>query len=499
MNLLTAEEETLYRVRLLYDDAIGALEKITTQDKEGLEQLEQTKSVVNLRGAYEEARDFLNERLGEDMKKWAHFFVDFTTRVKLIRVLTPSQAGALRVFETINATGVGLTPMDLLKNLLFRKVKPSDFQKVTADWKELTEEIAKASETNPLRFLRYFVLSRFDTKTPKPLPEDALYRWLSDNAKTVGIEEKPLAFLKDLLSDARAYRQLSEAKDAKGNTNRFLQNIQVLSGRAKQHFIILLAGQRLEPALFDRLCQVLENLFFTFIVTKEATKAFEVVFYKAAEPIRNLHPGDAAGLEMLIEKFLQNEINDRAATLQFTLETMRLGRLQKNRLRYLMAKLTQYVDENAWGTSVNTDLSKYLDKKVHVEHILPNTPTEALKAEFDRPLEYDDYKERLGNLALLEMSINTSIQQNFFTFKATEYQKSNFILTKTIGTPFQVGVNTQPNRATAELKSWKKWDSEAIKDRQDVLVKLAWQIWGITVPLKPKEQAAAVNNTEAKN
>jgi hypothetical protein len=164
-----------------------------------------------------------------------------------------------------------------------------------------------------------------------------------------------------------------------------------------------------------------------------------------------------------------------------------------------MAKLTQYVDENAWGTSVNTDLSKYLDKKVHVEHILPNTPTEALKAEFDRPLEYDDYKERLGNLALLEMSINTSIQQNFFTFKATEYQKSNFILTKTIGTPFQVGVNTQPNRATAELKSWKKWDSEAIKDRQDVLVKLAWQIWGITVPLKPKEQAAAVNNTEAKN
>jgi hypothetical protein len=97
------------------------------------------------------------------------------------------------------------------------------------------------------------------------------------------------------------------------------------------------------------------------------------------------------------------------------------------------------------------------------------------------------------------MSINTSIQQNFFTFKATEYQKSNFILTKTIGTPFQVGVNTQPNRATAELKSWKKWDSEAIKDRQDVLVKLAWQIWGITVPLKPKEQAAAVNNTEAKN
>ena len=487
MNPLTAEEETLYRVRLLYEDAVGALEKIATHDEVGLEQSEQTKSVINLRGAYEEARDFLNERLGEDNKKWARFFVDFTTRVKLIRVLTPSQAGALRVFETINATGVGLTPMDLLKNLLFRKVKPSDFQKVTADWKELTEEVAKAGENNPLRFLRYFVLSRFDTKTPKPLPEDALYRWLSDNAKAVGIEEKPLLFLKELLSDAKVYRHLSEAQDAKGKTNRFLQNIQVLSGRAKQHFIVLLAGQRLDPAQFDRLCQVLENLFFTFIVTKEATKAFEAVFYKAAEPLRNLQPGDAAGLEVLIEKVLQKEINDRAATLQFTLETMRLGRLQKYRLRYLLAKLTQFVDENAWGTSVNTDLSKYMDKKVHVEHILPATPTDALKAEFDKPQEYEDFKGRLGNLTLLEMSINTSIQQNFFAFKTTEYQKSNFILTKTIGAPFQVGVNTQPNRATADLKAWKKWDSEAIKGRQSALVALAWQVWGISVPIKPKE------------
>ena len=48
-------------------------------------------------------------------------------------------------------------------------------------------------------------------------------------------------------------------------------------------------------------------------------------------------------------------------------------------------------------------------------------------------------------------------------------------------------MNTQPNRATADLKSWKKWDSEAIKARQTSLVALAWQIWGITVPIKPKE------------
>jgi len=486
MNPITAEEESLYRVRLLYEDAIDALERIAKHDMTGLESLEQTNSVKNLRGAYEEALDFLNERLGENSKAWSRFFVDFTTRVKLIRVLTPSQAGALRVFETINSTGVGLTPMDLLKNLLFRKARSADFQKVTTDWKELTDEVAKAGEKNPLRFLRYFVLSRYDTKTPKPLPEDALYRWLAENARTVGIEERPLLFLKELLSDAKVYRQFSQTKDAKGMDNRFLRNIQVLSGRAKQHFILLLAGQRLDPELFGRLCGALENLFFTFIVTKEATKAFEAVFYKAGESLRSLKPGDAAGLEEFIQKWLQPEIDARADRLQYTLETMRVDSLQKYRLRYLLAKLTQFVDEAAWGTSVNTDLSKYLDKNVHVEHILPDAPTDELKAEFDKPDEYETYAARLGNLTLLEMSINTSIQRNFFALKTTEYQKSNFILTRTIGAPFRVGMNTQPNRATAALPSWKKWDSETIKARQGVLVGLALRVWGISAPLKTK-------------
>jgi hypothetical protein len=199
-----------------------------------------------------------------------------------------------------------------------------------------------------------------------------------------------------------------------------------------------------------------------------------------------LAPGDEPGLEAFVQKWLQPEIDARSNKLQFTLETMRIDTLQKYRLRYVLAKLTQFVDEKAWGTSVNTDLAKYLDKKVHVEHILPYTPTEGLKKEFNKPELYADYAARLGNLALLEMSINTSIQQNFFAFKTTEYQKSNFILTKTIGTPFQVGLNTQPNRATADLQSWGAWTSEAIEQRQKMLTKLAWQVWGISAPLIEK-------------
>jgi uncharacterized protein with ParB-like and HNH nuclease domain len=479
MNSQRTGEESRYRVQLLYEDAMDALQRIATHDNARLDSIQQTNSVKNMRAAYIGAKEFFYERLGDNSSDWSRFFFEFTTRVKLIRVITPSQTGALRVFETINNTGVGLTPMDLLKNLLFRKVKPAEFQRVTKEWKELTDEVAQAGEKNPLRFLRYFVLSRYDTKTAKPLPEDALYRWLSDNAKIVGIEENALAFLKRLLADAKVYRQFSQAKDARGLDNRYLQNIQILSGRAKQHSILLLAGQRLESALFERLCQVLENLFFTFIITKEATKAFEAVFFKAAEPLRNLHPADLRGLEDFIAKWLQPAIDARAAKLKYTLETMRIGSVQKYRLRYILAKLTQFVDEEAWGSSMNTDLRKYLDKQVHLEHVLPETPASDSISQFDKPEEYANYADRLGNLTLLERSINTSIQQNFFASKAVEYQKSIFMLTRTIGAPFKMGSNTQPNRAAAKLPSWQDWNSRSIEERQVVLVKLAWKAWGI--------------------
>lgn len=483
MNQETLEEESLHRVTLQYEDSAGAIEAIATNDIEGLGHLNRSTSVRNLHGAYAEARDFLRERLADNEKEWKRFFTLFTTHVKLIRVITPSQAGALRVFETINNTGVGLTPMDLLKNLLFRKVNASEFQKIKDGWKELTEQIEKASETNPLRFLRYFVLSHFDTGTAKPLPEVELYNWLSRNAEAAGLEKNPIKFLRELVNDARVYRNLSQALDPSGRPNRYLKNIQVLSGRAKQHFILLLAGQRLEPLLFDRLCQVLENLFFCFIVTKEATKYFEVVFYKAAAPLRELRPGDSIGLEAFIQKWLQPEIDNRANKLQFTLENLSSTGLQKYRLRYVLAKLTQYVDEKAWSTSTNTELEKYLDKRVHIEHILPDTSTPDLLNAFDKPDVYKNYSSRLGNLTLLEMSINASIGQDFFKDKSQEYQKSNFILTRTIGAPFQVGVNTQPNRATAELKSWQIWNSIAIEERQRMLTKLAWRVWGVSAPL----------------
>jgi uncharacterized protein with ParB-like and HNH nuclease domain len=54
-------------------------------------------------------------------------------------------SSALKIFETINERGVGLNPMDLLKNLLFTQVKPSQFTQLKDEWKKITKPLERKS------------------------------------------------------------------------------------------------------------------------------------------------------------------------------------------------------------------------------------------------------------------------------------------------------------------------------------------------------------------
>ncbi len=87
------------------------------------------------------------------------------------------------------------------------------------------------------------------------------------------------------------------------------------------------------------------------------------------------------------------------------------------------------------------------------------------------------YKEKLGNLTLLEEPINTSLQEKPYAQKKVEYKKSKFYLTRSIVQLETVGANTSINRLNAALKSFNNWDKDSIDGRQTILLELAMKIW----------------------
>ena len=108
------------------------------------------------------------------------------TNVVFIQIST-DVSSALKIFETINERGIGLKPMDLLKNLLFTQVGQKEFTKLKDEWKKITGPLEKNKE-KPLRFLRYFLMANFRIKNKRSdsvVREDEIYEWFVDKDNAV--------------------------------------------------------------------------------------------------------------------------------------------------------------------------------------------------------------------------------------------------------------------------------------------------------------------------
>jgi hypothetical protein len=89
----TYVEVERYRVTLQYEDSAGVLEKVAGGDTQLADISETTASVKNILAAYRDIREFLSTNLGTDPKRLREFHGVLTTRVKMIRIVTPYTEG----------------------------------------------------------------------------------------------------------------------------------------------------------------------------------------------------------------------------------------------------------------------------------------------------------------------------------------------------------------------------------------------------------------------
>ncbi|OLO39334.1 hypothetical protein BTR23_09840 [Alkalihalophilus pseudofirmus] len=459
------------KLSLQYEESDGILEKLGKR-KDVSNVSTNSKSVNNIINAYQYTKEFLAQNYGDEEKAVREFFGYLINKVKVIRVQTISVAQALKIFETINDRGVGLNSMDLLKNLMFMHVKPQEFDKLKMKWKEIVQELEKRKE-KPLRFLRYFIMGNYGVEE---ITEERIYDWFLNNEDKCGYKSDSFGFVELLTKNVKAYANYVSGKNPDGTDNRYLDNLRYFSGSARQHLILLLAARKLDNQLLEKLSRQIENLFFCYTITREPTKTFEKKFAKWSLDLIKVK--DEEGLDQFLQKYIEDEKRKKKESFTYHLQMLTQQSIQQYRIRYILAKLSQSLDERAWGsTPVYTTLNTYIHKDIELEHILPRNPTTSVRDAFDKQDEYKVYVVKLGNLTLLEKSINSSISNGSYENKRVEYEKSNFVLTKALSKKPQVGVNTKINRAVSKLRTYDKWNSVSIEDRQQLLVELALHAW----------------------
>ena len=470
-----------YKLELQYKDSSNILSKIANN----LERPENlTGSAERLYNAYENVISFLKNRFKEDedpvqLKK---FFVYIFRKLKFIQIETPEINDALKIFETINERGVGLNPMDLLKNLLFRQVNRNDFNSLKDKWKTLIKLLEKNNE-KPLRFLRYFIMSNYKVNNQRGeeiIREEEIYKWFirPENVAQCNYEKEPFEFVELLLENATCYINFFKGLNKDGSKNVYLDNISKLGGGAfKQHLILLLAGRNLPQDLFNHFAKQIETLVFYYFITKEPTKEFERNFSKWAKSVLRIKSREE--LNNFVKENIQPVITSKENEYKLYFTETRQNNLQQYRIRYILAKIAQYLDQERLGSYIPQVLDNYITKGVEIEHILPFNPTESLRNEIGE--EYDDLKIRLGILTLLEKTMNIVVGNDFFSKKVIEYSKSPFYISKSIAGLDTIGINSSVTRLNLKLRSYEYWNKETIIDRQNLLYELSKDIWKIEI------------------
>ncbi|MGZ4053653.1 MAG: DUF262 domain-containing protein [Bacteroidia bacterium] len=464
-----------YRLALQYKDSSGILEKIANNEKRPENLIG---SALKLYEAYETIIKFLEDNFKiEKTDDLPSFFMYFYQKVKFIQITSPSINDALKIFETVNDRGIGLNPLDLLKNLIFRQVERNDFDSLKKEWEKIIKLLEKNNE-KPLRFLRYFIMANYkinNAKGDEIIREEDIYKWIIENENQVNYESAPFEFVKMLQENAECFVKFYKGNDMWGE-NVYLNNISKLGGGAfRQQLILFLSARHLSKNLFDHLAKQIENLIFYYFVTGEQTKIFERNFSKWAKSLLTVETkGD---LNKFINENIEPEIVAKQGQFKISFLNLSQNSLQQYRLRYILAKLTQYIDLECLGSYSPQNLNTYISKGVEIEHILPDKPKQELIDKYGK--EYDGLKIMLGNLTLLEKSINASIGNDFYNLKTPEYQKSRYYLTKSIIAKHTIGQNTAINRINKKLQSFPVWNKESIVARQEMLYNLSKEIWKV--------------------
>ena len=101
--------------------------------------------------------------------------------------------------------------------------------------------------------------------------------------------------------------------------------------------------------------------------------------------------------------------------------------------------------------------------------------------------EFSIIVNRLGNLTLLESTINRSIHNSTYQDKCVDYRQSTVYLTSSLPELVDVGKNNAITKANEKLKAWPEWNKTAIMERQAMLYKLSEEIWMSDAIWNPKK------------
>lgn len=398
---------------------------------------EDNTSANNLEAVYESILQHLRSIYDNESQKLLYFLQYLTTKVKLIETTAPSIERAFQLFEILNNRGQSLEPLDLLKNYLLKNLTSApgitqnqikDFSDSWSQFLKNLKDTGKSKVIETSTFIKHFIIG---TKAINVKKKD-LFEHFKDNEL---VANDILQLSSDINSISKVYASIN--KDPLSND--FLSNddgmytLFTLFNTVQIHPLLMpfYNAPRVDKVrLVDAAVRYVAAVIFSYT----QTNAIEAELPEIIEKI--LHESDLARrLEVAVTE-LELRTKPYVDLIRALLPVKDFG--SKNKKKAPKAfQILKFIE-----LYLNQKDSIKTSKKIELEHIMPQAADNE-DYSFDDEDTRKEYLNHLGNLTLLDKSLNASVKNGNFADKLDHYKACEFVITRALAEEIDSPVQNQ--------------------------------------------------------
>ena len=398
---------------------------------------EDNTSANNLEAVYESILQHLKSIYDNEPQKLLYFLQYLTTKVKLIETTAPSIERAFQLFEILNYRGQSLEPLDLLKNYLLKNltaapgITQNQIKDFSDSWSQFLKNLkdtgkSKAIETST--FIKHFIIG---TKAINVKKKDLFEHFNKGELSANDI----LQLSSDINSISKVYASIN--RDPLSND--FLSNddgmytLFTLFNTVQIHPLLMpfYNASRVDKVrLVDAAVRYVAAVIFSYT----QTNAIEAELPEIIEKI--LHESDPARrLEVAVTE-LELRTKPYVDLIRALLPVKDFG--SKNKKQAPKAfQILKFIE-----LYLNQKDSIKTNKKIELEHIMPQAADNDDYSFADEDTR-KEYLNHLGNLTLLDKSLNASVKNGNFADKLDHYKAGEFVITRALAEEIDSPVQNQ--------------------------------------------------------
>lgn len=450
-------------------------------------------STVNMVERYENIAEAFPEDIDD---KALPFFLDWLKyNVILVEITAYSDDNAYTIFESMNDRGLNLTSTEMLKGYILSRFSETDHrEKANRFWKESIQALHKESKEEDQQFFQAWLRSQYaDTIRQSKAGasnEDfekigtRFHSWFRDNLSKMELEAGSPAEFRTLVHEEikyylQAYLEILAAQKEEKSGWEHVFYIEHWGIAPSLSFPLMLAPLKStdSPDIMRQKINEVARYIETFVVRRSVNfrnfgaSSIRYTMYMLVKEVRGK---DLDSLREILNGKLEEMEDSWGGLADF-----RLHGQNRRFVKFFLSRITGFIEQQS-GESTNFS-TYYVSpgaKPYEVEHIWANKFDEH-RYEFDQQHEFEEHRNRIGDLVLLPQGTNQSYGAMSYSEKLEHYLKENLLVKSLHPKAYENNPNFlgMAQKLGVEFKPHESYTKEDITERQKLLQRICEVIW----------------------